>query len=123
MNKLILILSLFPMTLLGTTFKVKDTKVNYQYTINKDHINFKANLMDISMVRKKCNETLFKAIQYDFKENTKVIHSDEDKKNTYLLVMNDKTFYVPKNSKLGKYIYSIPMRLQKAKKLETLNCK
>lgn len=122
MNKLILI-GLFSINLLATTFQIKSQNVNYQAQFNADKISLKGNLIDISMLKKSCNNNLFRALLNDFKKNTKVIVNDKtEQRDSYLLSMNDKTFKVPKDSRLGKYIYAFPLRLQKAKKLEKLNC-
>ena len=121
MNKLLL-LSLIATQLFADTISVNNKGLKYKFNITKVRAQLEGNLINLSVMKKKCNNVLFRSFYNDYLKNSKSrVNSDE--KNTYQVVINEKSLNIPKNTKFGKYLYSLPMRMQKVKKLETLNCK
>lgn len=121
MNKLI-ILTFLSFSLFADTIQVRNHNLNYKFNIDKTKASLKGSLIDLSITKKKCNEFLFKSFYKDYLDNSKSKVNGADK-DSYKVVINQKEMNIAKNTKFGKYLYSLPLRIQKAKKLENLNCK
>lgn len=123
MNKLIVITFFSYITFaLADTISVNNRALRYKFNISKSRIELKGYLINLSLNKKKCNQGLFNSFYKDYLANTKS-RVNSEQPGTYNIVMNEKKYSVPKETKFGRYLYNLPLKLQKAKKLENLNCK
>lgn len=91
----ILILLLISTFAFSTELTVKGRKANYKLFFNKNIVSLKGHLVDLSIMRKNCNEKIISSFENEINRILKkVVKHQTHSKDALMVISNEDQFYI-----------------------------
>ena len=96
----------------------------YQLLLKEDKISIKANLLDISLTKKKCNEEIYNRFNSGLETKLSGLKDEGQQEKSHLMIkVNGISKDYQKESKLEEYFMSIPREFKRLKIESQLLCR